>query len=273
LPVTANPFAGDPAPVASQPGGGYPPFAPEGYQPEALNPYASPASAAGNPYSPNALYPGLRSGLPWENEPRSLGCFFRTVGMVLGSPTQAFSVMRQYGGLGGPLLFNVYAVGMVMALIALIALPILGIVAAAGGFGNINGQDLALGAAFVALGVMIGASFYGVMLTLIFPLVWAGITHLMLMLVGGAKQGFETTFRVICFGYFSIFLPGMFINLVPYLGGFVVMIWTIVVLAHGLARAHETSGGRATAALLLPMGLCCGGVVTFALIEQLDIFN
>ncbi len=272
LPGSANPFAGDPVPLGSQPGVGYAPVTPNAYDPAALNPYASPTAVAGNPYSPNSIYPGWRTGLPWENEPRSLGCFFRTMGMVLGSPTQAFSVMRQYGGLGGPLLFNVYAVGMLMALAALIIVPILALVGLFGGWNNNNAQAAAVGAAFIGLFAIIGIIFYGVLLTVVMPLVWAGITHLMLMMVGGAKQGFETTFRVICFGYFSLLLPSTFINIVPYLGGLASMIWIIVVLVHGLARAHETTGGKATAAVLLPMLLCCGLFIALVTIEEWGAF-
>ena len=33
--------------------------------------------------------------------------------------------------------------------------------------------------------------------------------------------------------------------------------WNIVVLIIGLARAHETSEGKAAAAVLVPVGLCC----------------
>ena len=62
-----------------------------------LNPYASPPAAAG--YQPPSWE---RTGLPWENEKKSIGCWFRTFGIVLGSPSRAFSIMKQTGGLGAP---------------------------------------------------------------------------------------------------------------------------------------------------------------------------
>src|SRR5205085_3584481 len=60
------------------------------------NPYASPAAAAYS-YQPQFGYPGARLGLPWETQPRTLGCWFRTAGMVLGSPSRAFVLMRPQG--------------------------------------------------------------------------------------------------------------------------------------------------------------------------------
>jgi len=177
--------------------------------------------------------------------------------LIVGSPSQAFSMMRQSGGLGTPLLFNFYAVGMVFSLIAVIAVPILVMIGVFAGQNN-NGRDAMLGIlAGTGIAVVV-AVFYAAMLAVVTPFLWAGITHLMLYLVGGARQSFETTFRAISFGYFSTLFPSMLISLVPYLGGLVAMVWIIVVVVIALQRAHEITGGKATAAVLLPVGICCG---------------
>jgi hypothetical protein len=99
---------------------------------------------------------------------------------------------------------------------------------------------------------------YAVMMIVVFPLLWAALTHLSLMIFKGAQHGFETTFRVLSYAYFSILLPGMFLSLIPYLGGFAVLIWMLAVIIIGLGRAHEISGGKAAAAVLAPIGVCCG---------------
>ena len=75
------------------------------------------------------------------------------------------------------------------------------------------------------------------------------------MIIGGAKQPFETTFRVVCFGGGSV-SP---LLVIPFCGGLVVLVWKIVVYSIGLARAHETATGRAVLAVLLPLIVCCGG--------------
>ena len=258
-PAISNPFSkravvpGQPTPSPFGDATGGSPFVP-GAAPN-LNPYASPAAAA---YSFASAFPygGARPGLPWEVEPKTLGCWFRTMGMVVGSPSQAFSLMRQYGGLGTPLLFNVYAVGMVMALIAVVAVPIM-LAARAFAQPNNNRGDPALIAGIV-IGVIVAMLFYGLLLVVVVPCFWSGVSHLALYLVGGARHGFETTFRAISFAYFSALLPSTLLGLIPYLGGVGAMIWILVLIGIALSRAHEISGGKAAAAVVLPFGICCG---------------
>jgi hypothetical protein len=272
-PPVSNPFAGDYHPQprpGTWPGMAGQPNYPPGASAE-LNPYASPAATNDRTSSYYSVVP--RSGLPWENEPHSIGSWFRTMSMVISSPTNAFLVMRQYGGLGKPLLFNAYAVGMLMALASICMVPLLALLAAFGLFDQNNGGAFALSAAIIVGLAIVGAIFYAVLLILVMPLVWSGMTHVSLMMVGGANHGFETTFRVICFGYFSVLLPSMLLNFVPYLGGFAAAIWTAVVLIYGISRAHETSGGRASAAVLLPMAVCCGIGVLIAILGNLNEFR
>jgi len=86
----------------------------------------------------------------------------------------------------------------------------------------------------------------------------SAIIHLCLMVVGGANKSFETTFRVLAYAHGS----SAVIQMLPVCGGLIAGIWGIVVSCIGLARAHETTTGRALLAILLPVILCCGlGVV------------
>src|ERR1041384_8348277 len=84
----------------------------------------------------------------------------------------------------------------------------------------------------------------------------SGIIHLCLMLVGGAKKPFETTFRVMCFAQGSTQL----LLIVPICGGLIAGVWALVVEIIGLAKAHETDIGRAALAILIPVIVCCGGL-------------
>jgi hypothetical protein len=90
-------------------------------------------------------------------------------------------------------------------------------------------------------------------LILVACFVVAGIVHLLLLLVGGAHQSFETTARVAAYtlGGTAVF------DVIPICGGFIGAAWAVVVLIIGLAHAHETGAGRAAAAVLIPVGLCC----------------
>jgi hypothetical protein len=83
----------------------------------------------------------------------------------------------------------------------------------------------------------------------------SAIVHLCLMIMGGARQSFETTFRVISFTHGSVGV----LQLIPFCGGFIAGIWAIVSNCIGLARAHETETWRAVFAVFLPVIVCCGG--------------
>jgi hypothetical protein len=78
-----------------------------------------------------------------------------------------------------------------------------------------------------------------------------------LMIVGGANQPFETTFRVLAFSQGS---TGP-LQMVPVCGGLISGVWALVCTCIGLARAHETDTGRAVVAVFLPVVVCCGGLL------------
>ncbi len=198
-----------------------------------------------------------RSGLPWD-ERHSKGLFhgfIETLQMVLSKPGAAFTVMRREGGLGEPLLFGLIggSFGFIVYLIYNLAFQSLGM------FANRNNP----------LTHLIGAGIGGIVLIVCAPLfvligifIGSVILHLCLLLLGGAKQSFETTFRVICFAGGSV-NP---LLVIPFCGGLIVGVWKIVLYCIGLARAHETDTGRAVLAVFLPLILCCGGVILCAML-------
>src|SRR5437870_4720414 len=190
-----------------------------------------------------------RSGLPWD-ERHSKGLFhgfIETLQMVLTRPSEAFTAMKREGGVAEPLFYAViggtfgavFAVAYNFAFRSLALFP-----TRHTAFENMIGGVgliflLILMPLLIVIGTFIGAAIY----------------HVSLMIVGGAKQSFETTFRVICFGGGSV-SP---LLVIPFCGGLVVLLWKIVVYSIGFARAHETDTGRAVVAVLLPLIVCCGG--------------
>src|SRR5213080_3630810 len=190
-----------------------------------------------------------RSGLPWdERQTKGLfNAFIETLQMVLGKPVVAFTAMKREGGLGEPLLYAVIGgtFGGVFAVTYNFALRLFtpfgdrqGAVAHLfGGLGWIF--LLVLTPLFVAIGMFVASA----------------ILHVCLMIVGGAKQSFETTFRVVCFAEGSA-SP---LLVIPFCGGFIVGIWKIVLYCIGLTHAHETDTGRRLIAVLFPLIVCCGG--------------
>src|SRR5437762_6561084 len=197
-----------------------------------------------------------RSGLPWD-ERHSKGlfsAFIETLQMVLTRPSEAFIAMRREGGLGEPLFYAIIggSFGLVFYFIYQLAFQSLGM------FANRPNP----------LAHLVGASVGGVILIIFVPVlvaigvfINAAIFHVCLMIVGGAKQPFETTFRVICFASGSVF-PLMVVLLC---GGVIACIWGIVLRCIGFVRSVETDTSFAVLAVLLPVVLCCGCAIGVAI--------
>lgn len=91
--------------------------------------------------------------------------------------------------------------------------------------------------------------------------IWSGVLHLLLLLIRGAKNGFEATFRVVSYiNGASVFL------ILPLCGGLLCGVWTLVLAVIGLRDAHGTSGGKAAFVVLLPIILCCAFIAVFSVL-------
>src|SRR5437899_10328457 len=166
--------------------------------------------------------------------------------MVLSTPVAAFTAMKREVGLGEPLLYAIIGgtLGGVFAITYNFALR---------SFAPFGDRHGALAHVFGGLGWI-----FLLLLTPLFVVIGmfvaSAILHVCLMIVGGAKQSFETTFRVVCFAEGSA-SP---ILVIPFCGGFIVGIWKIILYCIGLTHAHETDTGRVVIAVLLPVIVCCG---------------
>jgi len=209
----------------------------------------SPPLQSGVAPSPQLVVP--RSGLPWDERQAKgiVNAFIETLQMVLSRPVVAFTAMKREGGLGEPLFYAIIG-GTIGGVFAITYNFVLRSFAP---FGDRHG-------AFTHLFAGLGWIFLLVLtplLVVIGMFVASAILHVCLMIVGGAKQSFETTFRVICFAEGSA-SP---LLVIPFCGGLISGIWKIVLYCIGLARAHETDTGRAVIAVLLPLIVCCGGLL------------
>ena len=203
-----------------------------------------------------AATPAPRSGLPWDQrqEKGFFNAFIETLQMVLTKPGIAFTAMKREGGLAEPLLYALIG-GSFGAIIYFIYNFVFRSLALfpnrhnplADLLGSLGWIVLViLAPVFVIIGTFIGSA----------------ILHLCLMLVGGAKQSFEATFRVICFAGGSV-NP---LLVIPFCGGLIVGVWKVVLFCIGLSRAHETDTGRAVLAVFLPLIVCCGGGFLLAIL-------
>jgi hypothetical protein len=197
-----------------------------------------------------------RSGLPWEHrqERGFFNAFVETLIMVLTKPNDAFTAMKREGGLGEPLLYALAGgcFGLIIYLLFMFLMPS---IASFGGRASPLAHLLGAGAGSLLLIVLVP------IWVVIVAFVSSAILHLCLMLVGGARQPFETTFRVVCFSMGSTD-P---LVIIPFCGGLIAGVWRIVANCIGLARAHETDTGRAVLAVFLPLVVCCGGAILFGI--------
>jgi len=262
-----SPFGG---PSAAAPAN---PFGDVGLGAKSENPFGAGASASLNPYATPAFtgygigsHLGPRSGLPWEVQGLRFRTWWETMSLVLGQPSLAFSMMRQAGGLGNPILFNLWGFGAPLMALALLAIPVVLVIAI---IGANKGEPAA--AAGIAVGVMlalfVALALYILLVVTIGAIIGSAVIHVCLLMVGGAKQGFETTFRVVSFSQGAIAPVGLLLGCVPYLGALIHMVWIIVLTIIGISKAHEIPGGKAALAVLLPAGVCVGltiGLVIFS---------
>jgi hypothetical protein len=181
---------------------------------------------------------------PWERRERYgfLNGLYLTVKDVLLTPGTFFQRMPTQVGLAQPLYFAL----------------VLGVVAAFFGWmWSLAGSSLQM---FVAddLEEIVKGPLYTFLAFLFSPVtvavlvfLKAGLIHLMLMLVGGNKLGFEATFRVSAYGEAASILA-----LLPFCGGVLGVLWGLFITIVGLYSIHETDPWRAVLAVVAPMVLC-----------------
>ena len=100
----------------------------------------------------------------------------------------------------------------------------------------------------------------------------AGLYHLALMIVGGAKGGFNATLRAVGYSYG----PYLF-GIVPFCGSTISGLWMLVLLIFALSKLHRISVGRAVGAfaVMLTASCCCcglpaGGFAGYAMMKAIE---
>lgn len=222
------------------------------------------------PYVPPAAPPPSgppahgRPGLPWDRE-RTGNALVETTKRLVKAPGEAFAEVREKGdylapvlyalifGTFGAVLYQIWQLlfGAAMSGPLVDTLPPEMRAPFAEAFAP-SVAGLVVGLVFAPIGAVIGL-FIG-----------AGIYHLFLLLVGGTRNstaGFEGTVRAVAYASTSNLA-----QLIPVIGILVAVVWSLVLNVIGLARIHNTTTGRALAAVLLPILVCClcGLLVVFA---------
>jgi hypothetical protein len=190
--------------------------------------------------------------LPWEMRSSALdiGTLWRTTREILVRPRAAFSSVSYEAGKRSCLLYALIygSLGQILGIYWLTVAGILGDTIEAGTLGN----TIWFAGAAMLTPLFLGISLY----------IAAGLVHLFLKVLRGARRPFSATFQVSAYvtGATSLlnFLP---LNLIPVAGSMIIPIWALALNSVGLARAHQTSTIRALFALLLPLIILVGFVL------------
>jgi hypothetical protein len=193
--------------------------------------------------------PAGREKTAWEDRASQgfVRGLFKTVNHVLFRPSDFFKKMPLTGGLTDPLLY-----ALILGMVGVIFSSLWEIMSR-GALENImptmqtSRYELFPGISMAVL------AFLSPFLVIIALFVAAGILHLCLMVVKGARSGFETTFRVVSYA-----CSAMVFLTIPFCGNAVALVWVTVLSIIGLREAHETTGGKAAFAVFLPVIVFCG---------------
>lgn len=193
--------------------------------------------------------------LPWD-ERESLGlwrAWWRTAVLMISSPVQTLGTAEPEAPLGSSILFAVLSTvvgfGPTMLSYLLVLLPVLAFGAKRGSLGE--------GAVVVPVVTL----FYVV---LIFAmqigsvLFFAGLDHVGLMVLGARPRSYAVTVRA-----YALSMGPYLLGLLPFCSLYVFPLWSLVLRIIANMSLHQTTAGKASAAVLVPVFLLCGGLIAF----------
>lgn len=199
--------------------------------------------------------PPTEPRLPFEESGRPfLNGLFETVRLFITDPTTAFRRMSLTADIFRPLIY-----GVLLSWIGDAAAYVFGLMFHVSIFGflsQIDGMDEVIPSALLGLGLGLFGLIIAPVFIVVSIFIYTLIVHVFLMMVGGDQQGFGASFRVVCYSNTS-----QLAQLVPFVGGIIALVWSIILAIIGLTEAHRTTTGKAAAAVLLPIVLCCVCVV------------
>ena len=206
--------------------------------------------------SQNLQDPAREGALPVPQEEFSIshpiGSFARVVWRVVTKPTEFFSTIPRRGNLLAPILFAMICFGISVVLGEVIKLRLSDAgVEYPGGFGAF------LTAVIVApIGAAIGLS------------IVVGILHLLVVLiVGSRRSGFGGTLRVSAYAYVT-----SLVSWIP-LVGWIASLYSIYLAIVGIREVHNTSTGRATIIVLIPVIVVLLFALAFVILGVTAVLN
>jgi predicted Zn finger-like uncharacterized protein len=196
-----------------------------------------------------------RRSAPWERR-SELGFWkgiYQTTKAVLISPEKMFHGLTLKGGYGEATAFGLL-VGSLGSMFGLFWLFLLMV-----GSGSVS--DIPVSGQYTLGMIFLGVIAVTPVLVCIGIVINGALLHILLLLVGGAKNGFEATFRVVCYSQAAHLL-----SIIPIMGGWIDGIWKLVVQIIGVREIHEMSYGKVIIAFLIPFFLLIFGIVAIVIL-------
>ena len=177
------------------------------------------------------------------------------------NPDLFFRTVPIQGGHGSPFVFfvlnhAVYAVANLILSTLMVFLMF--------GLSMGSGGGRAEGIGFM-IGWVVGGTIMQFMIAVVWLYVGSAIYHVGAMLVG-SRAPFERTLRVLAFSSAPVVWSAL-----PYMGGVISLVWTLILYVFGFRRLHGLTTGRAVAAALPPAvaAFLLRGIVFFLIIATI----
>lgn len=165
------------------------------------------------------------------------GAFFRTTRDVLFSPVQFFRRSAAGEGYGFPLIY-----GLITGIIGMGGSMVWQYILFAKLFHFWNPPDIPYSFELIAATLALPLAVLG------FIFLGTVVTHFCLFIVGGNKMGFHQTFRAITYSY-----GAQLFGIIPFIGGTIGSIYTLILVIIGVKEGHGISTARAILAVLFPV--------------------
>lgn len=196
--------------------------------------------------------------VPWETwRTGRWRAFWQTWKSVMVNPVRFFKRVPPEGNFVLPLYYGLICQSAAVILMwayqaGFQSMPsIVHYVAGFGGWGAVTFADiLAWPTVVIFIIVLIVAAPVAALISLFFT---SAVYHICLKILGGAKKGYEATFRSLCYGS-----SAQFLSIVPIVGTVIAGVWSLVLTVIGIKHLHDTTYTRAILAVVLPLFLCCG---------------
>lgn len=209
-----------------------------------------PYPQSANPVS--TAVPEIHSPTPqpaWERraELGTVRAAIETIRQILFEPAKTFENFPAEGPIARPIVFSLIL--FFIAIFVNVLYQVIWYSIFPNQFPGDAESDKALFLIFTFISVLI----FGPILMVISMFIYALIIHFSLWICGAVSKNFQTTARVL----FYVHGASLTLNLIPFIGGLIQIVWGLILTAAALWRTHNTELWRVILALMLPLLICC----------------